>query len=108
MIFCPGCDNIFNYDEDTENKTLSYLCKTCEIDQPLENNCLSTKTLKTKKIPFINYHDAIYDKTLPIRKSETCNKCKQNNIAFIRNEDLSVIYICKNPECRNIIQHSKI
>lgn len=107
MKFCPGCENFFNYDEDTANKTIMYHCKACNIQQPLNDFCLSTKTLKVKKIPYINYQDSIYDKTLPTRNSETCNKCGKNEIAFIRNEDLSVIYLCKNPDCRNVIQHSK-
>lgn len=106
MIFCSGCDNIFNYREDTSEKILHYYCEECNIEQPLDDNCISTKTLKTKKIPFINYHDAIYDKTLPTRE-ETCNKCGEKDVAYIRNEDLSVIYLCRNPECRNIIQHTK-
>jgi len=108
MNFCPGCDNIFNFDENIEARSMSFTCKPCNINQPLNNNCLSTKTLKTKKIPYINYQDSIYDKTLPLRNSETCNKCKENNISYIRNEDLSVIYICRNPKCRNVIQHTKI
>ena len=107
MNFCPECDNIFNYEEDTSVKKLTYYCKKCNIEKPLENYCLTTKTFKQKRIPFINYNDAVFDKTLPVRQSETCTKCKTVGMSFIRNEDLSVIYVCRNTECKNVVHTQK-
>ena len=109
MKYCPKCDNIFNYEENTVEKTLTYFCYTCNIHEPIEDNCIITKTLKKENKPqYINFNDIANDKTLPSRNTETCNKCHKNDMVFIRNEDLSVIYICKTPNCKNIIQHSKI
>lgn len=103
MNFCPNCDNKFTFKEDIENRTLQYNCSVCNISNTMNDFCLSTKTLKTKKDLYINYDDAMYDKTLPTRNTQTCNKCGKNDICFIRNKDMSVIYVCKNEKCKNVI-----
>ena len=104
MIFCPSCDNTFNYQENIEERTLCYSCDQCNITQPLDSVCLVSKTFKQSTISDGNYQHAFYDKTLPISVDKTCNKCQQNNLCYIQKEDLQLVYICKTPNCKNIIK----
>ena len=103
MIFCPRCDNTFSYREDIQTRTLCYSCDQCDITQSLDSVCLSSKTFKQP--PLVrDYHNTMYDKTLPMSK-ETCDKCQQNNLCYIQKEDMQLVYICKTPDCKNIINN---
>ena len=97
MDFCPKCDNVFSYDENIEERSLSFFCISCEIHAPITNVCLSTKTTKITHQTNINYENAIHDKTLPTRSNASCPKCKHTKIVFVRNVDLTATSICK--EC---------
>jgi len=102
MEFCPKCENVFTYNENIEARTLEHYCNNCDISSPLVNNCLSTKTMKKNKQLFINYNEICHDKTIPNATGKQCNKCDGTNVCFVRNNDLSLTYICRNIECKNV------
>lgn len=102
MNYCPGCDNVFNYEEDLKKKILIFRCDKCNINKKLNDPCISIKTFKTKTKKYINYHDSIYDNTLKTHPFIKCNKCS-GDVVQISNEDLTVTYVCKKEDCRNIM-----
>lgn len=108
MDFCPNCDNLFGYNDDIEKRIVQLYCSTCDIYKKLENHCISTKTFKYPNEISINYDEALYDKCLPVRSNKKCDKCDNNILACIRNEDLSITYVCKNEKCKNIMKHTFI
>lgn len=91
-MFCPKCENLFEYKEDFEKKELYHYCDSCDIKHPIEDFCIYTKTYNFKKEDNTNYVLLSNDKTLPKQKSVVCPKCNKNNISYTNKDN--IVYIC--------------
>lgn len=102
MSFCPNCNNILNYIENTEG-ILEEKCKVCNYSTECNKRIISTTLYKKNENYIENKHYYVYDPTLPRTKHKICpnencpsrkNTVLQEAVFYSDPVTLRVIYIC--------------
>lgn len=103
--FCNSCNNIIVVS--TEKNKLLFYCKLCNkyYDSKPEDTLLKEENIKNYDILYKSktyLQSAHNDILAPLVKKE-CEKCKAKIVRYVSiYETGNLIYICQDPECKNM------
>lgn len=117
MHFCQVCGNLLYPREDKGRKKLVMVCARCEFKEDAEESLVYKHTLQktvTSALEAIN-PDLIHDPTLQTQLDARCEKCEERDpdappsgatfmqtpAAMESAEKMSLIFICRNPDCQH-------
>lgn len=102
MNFCPECNNLLYFQENTENLFLK--CNSCQYTIKYEKNVIDEKIYKSQSVYSDDTNEwTIFDVSLPHTKYKKCpnDNCithKENKevdtVMYTEKKTLKMLYIC--------------
>ncbi len=104
--FCPDCNNILEHKENLRLRKLTYVCRTCNYIEKVDQNDPNDMTVFRRDVSF-QYReqvkirpDVIHDPTLSRTNQYDCQNCHGNEAVFWQlpesqqDDALALMFVC--------------